>query len=387
MLRFDYGGCGDSAGGDEDGDCVARWIASVHHAVDEVKRLAVSDGPVVLLGIRAGALLAVTAAAGRSDVSGIVLWAPCESGRRFVREQKAFATIASVTATAGSAHDRKIGARGFDANGYVFTDDTVAGLEALEMEAIESPSFSRVLVLDRAELPSKRSAPNRWHASGVRVDYAAVSGYSELMEPHWLSKRPRDAFEIITGWVGSDGEDWPANVPVDALPPETSASIAPGITEFATWYDADRIRFGVLTTPGQVSPSHVVILITSSLGYRIGPNRMNVAAAREFASLGIATFQMDLAGGGETRSCASKAVAAPYDLDSMADVRLAVEFLKRQGYSHIALAGICAGAFMAWHAAWTVGGVSHVIREEDISAPPRSMDRTIHSPRAGPDVL
>lgn len=315
----------------------------------------------MLIGLRAGALLAATATTRRNDVSAVVLWAACESGRRFVREQRAFAAMAVATTPKGNADERTLDASGFETNGYVFTGHAIAGLEQLSMEAIESPTFKQVLVLDRVELPNRRSVYSRWQASGVHVEYAMVPDYAELMEPRWLSKRPAAAFGTIARWVAAMGADRSAKRSMVAPPVDASVSIAPGVTESAMWYDADCLRFGVLTTPDGALSSHVVILVTSSLGYRVGPNRMNVAAAREFAALGMATFRMDLVGGGETRSGASRAASGPYDLDSIDDIHLAIEHLKRLGYRHVALSGICAGAFMAWHAALTAGGVSHLI--------------------------
>lgn len=84
VLRFDYFGCGDSAGTGEEGT-VRRWIADVGTAVDELKDTA-GVSSVAIVGLRLGASIALMSALSRSDVSRMVLWDPVLSGRGYLRE-------------------------------------------------------------------------------------------------------------------------------------------------------------------------------------------------------------------------------------------------------------------------------------------------------------
>src|SRR5438132_29140 len=62
VLRYDWPGCGDSAGDDGDADRVEAYVASVDTAVQELRDLTgVRD--VDLVGLRIGATLALAAAA------------------------------------------------------------------------------------------------------------------------------------------------------------------------------------------------------------------------------------------------------------------------------------------------------------------------------------
>ena len=87
-FRFDYHGTGDSSGSDYEPGRVDAWITSVDHAIEEARRLAGSR-EVVLAGLGVGSLLAVYAASRRSDVAGLVAWAPVASGRTQARELQA----------------------------------------------------------------------------------------------------------------------------------------------------------------------------------------------------------------------------------------------------------------------------------------------------------
>jgi uncharacterized protein len=84
VLRFDYFGCGDSAGGDHEGR-LARWVEDAALAVEELEALAGSPR-VALVGLRLGASLAVRLADGHPGVDHLVLWDPVGDGRLYLKE-------------------------------------------------------------------------------------------------------------------------------------------------------------------------------------------------------------------------------------------------------------------------------------------------------------
>lgn len=82
-LRFDFFGCGDSAGDDADGS-VEQWLDDIGSAIDELKDMTRLRS-VGIVGLRFGATLAA-AAASRRDVDRLVLWDPIADGAGYVRE-------------------------------------------------------------------------------------------------------------------------------------------------------------------------------------------------------------------------------------------------------------------------------------------------------------
>src|SRR5262245_14853208 len=94
VLRFDYEGTGDSGGTPE--ECVRpdAWLRSIERVVKEAHAIA-DSGEVVLVGLRAGAMLAIQAAIAWGGINRLVLWSPFRSGRACVRELKALARISS----------------------------------------------------------------------------------------------------------------------------------------------------------------------------------------------------------------------------------------------------------------------------------------------------
>jgi len=74
VFRFDYGGYGDSEGDFAEAS-ITTMATDLDHAVLELRRRA-DVSKLGLLGIRFGAVVAAVAAARRTDVDNLVLWAP-----------------------------------------------------------------------------------------------------------------------------------------------------------------------------------------------------------------------------------------------------------------------------------------------------------------------
>ncbi|MCS6914980.1 MAG: alpha/beta fold hydrolase [Myxococcales bacterium] len=84
VLRFDYYGCGDSAGDSSEGH-TTQWLEDIATATAELKDCA-GVNRVCWVGLRYGASLAVLAARGRRDLDSLVLWDPVVDGKAYLRE-------------------------------------------------------------------------------------------------------------------------------------------------------------------------------------------------------------------------------------------------------------------------------------------------------------
>ena len=83
VLRFDYFGCGDSAGDVRDAT-FAQWQADVATAVEELKEMS-GAARVSLAGVRFGATVALLSTVGRRDIDTLALWDPVEGGTRYIQ--------------------------------------------------------------------------------------------------------------------------------------------------------------------------------------------------------------------------------------------------------------------------------------------------------------
>ncbi len=74
VLRFDYAGTGDSWGNAED-QSLSQWLMDVDAALEELESLTRARGASII-GLRAGARLALEVCARRQDVARLLLWDP-----------------------------------------------------------------------------------------------------------------------------------------------------------------------------------------------------------------------------------------------------------------------------------------------------------------------
>ena len=122
-LRFAYGGTGDSAGNFDDPARMDDWLASIDEAVSFARRS--TDGPVVLLGMRTGALLAIEAVARGTSVDHLVVWDPWASGRDFLRVER------TLLATGYGA--KQVGDGSVAGPAFTYSAETVEELSALDV--------------------------------------------------------------------------------------------------------------------------------------------------------------------------------------------------------------------------------------------------------------
>lgn len=103
-------------------------------------------------------------------------------------------------------------------------------------------------------------------------------------------------------------------------------------------FESDVTLRGVLNVPN--GARSVVVFVHGWSGYRCGPHRMFVNAARRFADAGIASLRFDLRGRGD-----SEGDTAATNIDQMIDdLRAAARFAKAEvGAERIYPLGICSG--------------------------------------------
>jgi hypothetical protein len=234
----------------------------------------------------------------------------------------------------------------------VFTEETVRALEALSLKTLPRPPAPRLIVLQRAEARIANLFPKRFASDGVcQLEEQFTTDYPTMMESPWLWRSPTEAISILANTIQEMTANRGGAAPRIFPSTSTTSILANDVEErMVSFGDGDR-RFGILTEPVGESPTHAVLLVTSTFGYRIGPNRVNVALARHFARAGVATLRIDVRGVGDSRDTPGVSPAGPYDMGAVDDVDDALSLLKARGYRTLTVGGICAGSFLAWTAA------------------------------------
>jgi pimeloyl-ACP methyl ester carboxylesterase len=192
VLRFDQFGVGDSSG-DLNDEFLDVWIEQIGLGVGLLRSLGVES--VSAVGFRLGAtILAAAASESSLDLTSVVLWDPCESGRSFLREMNAFETLrrASHDATSTIATSE-----------FVLSDHASEAIRSLSLlEATPKQLGPDVLIITRDDRPV--STKMKSHFDGDSVQWAETSEQSNVLEVELPSSvLPLVAISRIRQWVGS----------------------------------------------------------------------------------------------------------------------------------------------------------------------------------------
>ena len=164
VLRFDYYGCGDSAGDAADTD-VHQWLADITAAIDELKEIA-RVTRVCLVGLRLGATMAAVVAAARDDVEAVFLWDPVENGGNFLAELEDLQRR-WLHGRPGSHHFAR-------------------GSSVAELIGFAVPSRMRQSI---AALRLRHDAPARYLATDPQADWHVASqAHAALLSPHMVQR-------------------------------------------------------------------------------------------------------------------------------------------------------------------------------------------------------
>ncbi|MGZ5776657.1 MAG: alpha/beta fold hydrolase [Ramlibacter sp.] len=341
VFRFDYHGTGDSAGEPDAPGRVDAWLSSIEAAVAQARSQS-GASQVAMLGIRLGATLAVEAAARIGGVDSLLLWAPCPSGRAFLREMKA----GGREQADGTVH----------AMGYRYTADTAAAIGRLDATRPTGCPARRVLVVGRDDLPAEGPLPKALRQLGAEVEFRVLPGYAAMVDEPRDGVLDADTLEAIADWFGGSAaarmRAASAPPPMERLQSRTTGAVR----ETALRCGPGGSLVGVLAEPadgaaGDRRGQTGIVLLNVGGNYRIGPHRTYVTMARTLAAAGYQALRLDIAGLGDSPPPPGHPWANLYQRESAQDVRAAIDALARRGCREFVLMGICSGSYVAFQTA------------------------------------
>lgn len=386
-LRIDLPGTGDSGGSPHDQQRLATWADALGSAVAELRSMT-GCTRVAAIGIGLGGLLICDAISHGAAIEDVVLWAAPGRGRTLLRELRTFASLedSELVPVPEEALTPSVTAEGeVWVGGFVLPPETAEALEALDVSKLTFPNGlpGRALLLGRDGIAVDKRLRERLEATGASVTLSAGSGYGEMMARPHDALSPLDVFAEVSQWLKANTSSTeptaaqpeqpsghttttvpaPAARSRPAPPPSRSSSIELEV-------DGARIReapitiaqpfgelFGVLAEPlGEHVGETCAVLLNAGAIRRIGPNRMWVETARRWSALGVPTVRLDLEGIGDADgdSGAFGEMAGLYVPALVDQVRGALDRLAALGYGpRFVLAGLCSGAYWAFHAALT----------------------------------
>jgi alpha-beta hydrolase superfamily lysophospholipase len=346
-VRLDYDGTGNSAGDDQDPDRFGAWVRSIDAAITETRSLSGSSH-LAPVGLRIGALLALQAAAGRGGVERLVLWSPVRSGRSYVRELK---VVAGLTREDYAREDPE--GPGLNAVGYVMTGDTVKALEQWTLDVVKGAPAPQVLVVDRDDRSVDPQLDAYLETLGSRVTRVRPKGTAEMLQEPQLSKVPEPALDAITAWLSGWRVPPPIAPAVAIARPEAVGTGRDAYREPTVRFGPGDRLFGVLTEPADGSRDlPAIILLNTGVEYLVGPHRLYVPLARQWAARGHLVLRYDLGGLGDSAPPAGAALNVAYPEHMLEDAGEAIAFVRRKApRRQVILAGLCSGGWLAFQAA------------------------------------
>lgn len=359
-FRFDWPGCGDSAGDDDDPELVTEALASIDAAARVLAEHAGVEA-VDVVGLRFGAtLLGCAPPTGGGD---IVLWDAFSSGKAYLRSLRAFERLSGSRSKDTSRES---------AAGFLLTRETIAAIEELDVLGGDLGSPRRVLLAHR-DGASVADLADHLTAVGHDVTTLALDGLREVALGWAERPVPISSFAAIESWLGLPADAAAAassngNGGVSRFSRAGSLQLAGGVVEQPVLLTDGSPMLGIVDTPPSYSsdgPSldgSWVVFVPNRYARRIGPNRLYSRWARRWAHRGLPSFRVDVNGTGDAGGPDGETDRDMYQRDGVDDVLRSLAFLREEfGGERAAIIGLCSGGYLGFHAALADPMVADVI--------------------------
>ncbi|HEY2716702.1 MAG TPA: hypothetical protein VGI73_10840 [Solirubrobacterales bacterium] len=359
-LRFDLPATGNSAGSASDRNLVQGWITSV---VAAATWLAETEGTadVAALGFGLGGLLAMLAVAAGAPIAALAMWGTPGSGRRFVRETKAFSRMQAWNGDGGADFDPGVPEGWLEAGGFTLSPETLAELKGLDPALEPGTTLQRALLFDRDGVGPEEALAEALDRGGVEVAVAPGPGWGDLVAHPEEGVLPRQVAAELERWLAASPQEQQAGrserSPAIEVAPTVDLTAADGeVRETAVELN---LRWGstvgVLSETAAGSDSDLCAVFLNAGAVRLtGPNRLWVDTARRWAGLGVRSLRLDLEGIGDADGDAAGElrVADFYAPRYEGQVAEALDWLENRGAGRrFVLVGLCAGGYWAFRTA------------------------------------
>lgn len=197
VLRFDYGGTGDSAG-DAEGATLAGWQDDIRRAIETLQDRTGVD-TVCLAGLRLGASLALEVSAERADVAALILWEPLVTGASYLAElagqhqELVWRFFDDGGRLSAGASDELLG--------FPFSAALRAELERLDLATRTPAHVDATLIVERRAAPESRLLIEQLSGSGGVVTHELIPSFAVWREDVDKGLVPDPVLRAIAAWA------------------------------------------------------------------------------------------------------------------------------------------------------------------------------------------
>ncbi len=367
-VRYDHPGTGDSSGSLDDPEVGRAWVGAVGAAVTFARDL--GAGPVAAVGMRMGAtVLGVAAAESDLGLDALILWDPCASGRRFLREVGALEALRREGA--GPRGDGSV-----ESTDFLLDVAAVRSLGGLDLaRAVGRRLAARVLVLVREDRTPAPEVTRLAESEGAEL--RAVPGQGPLLDVEPLAARlPLAALATSVEWLT---EGRPTVSEVSRPQRRLSHLVADGEVRESVVRVGRRGLVAIVDEPArQPVRGPLVLFLNTANGDHSGPARLWVTLSRAWAARGLRCARFDLSGVGDSPRVYGDRLHVFYEPEWIDDVTDAVSAISALDPSEVVYVGLCSGVPLALDAARRLGA-----REVVAVNPPVGTDAAVAIMRLG----
>jgi pimeloyl-ACP methyl ester carboxylesterase len=343
-LRFDFDGTGDSAGGFDDVGRDELWIRSIVQATNHLRSLGFES--ISAVGMRLGAtLIGVAAAREKLNLSAVVLWDPCESGRSFLRELNALEALrrSDFQIVAGAP---------IETSEFVFSTRAVEEIRRLNLSETEPTALGeRALVVLRSDRAmSKRLRSHLTHDS---IEWQTTNEQATLLDvdPIW-AVLPTHTVDAIVTWLSAPLPPLRPfvvpSLPKDAVVASETDRLV--VSERVVEFGGERL-FGIVCEPVEDLRGPLVVMFNVAIEEHTGPSRLWVELSRRWAGYGIRSVRFDMRGIGDSPWPPVRDEDNFFNERWFDDIKTVVHDLSPDDTSNSVFIGMCSGAYWAIEAA------------------------------------
>jgi exosortase A-associated hydrolase 2 len=200
VLRFDYYGCGDSAGEFEQGS-ITRWLEDISTAVAEL-RVRAGVFQICVVGLRLGATLAALSGSWREVFESLVLWEPVIDGRGYLKE------LTSLHQEMLRFRPRSKRPRRSEASlevlGFPLSRHLHAQLDELDLGRIEEKPAAKVLIVQNADVDGDCAWTNHLVQTRAQVDRRITEAPEIwLPTPDGSLLVPAQLLQSVVSWMSA----------------------------------------------------------------------------------------------------------------------------------------------------------------------------------------
>lgn len=200
-LRFDFYGCGNSAGEDIDAT-LDQWLDDIHTAI-ELARERSGAQQVYLVGLRFGSALAALAADRYGDIARLVLWETVSSGSGYWEDITDWHD--HLVRMFLSAPDQVVNdANAVERVGFVFSRSMIDDLHNIDLTTLTHKPANQVLIMERAEEAAVQAVGAHFEKLGSSVEYQYRTSPIIWREDPDKALVPFQVVQAIVDWLAAE---------------------------------------------------------------------------------------------------------------------------------------------------------------------------------------